>query len=121
MIGAEFAGLLLPGTGAAHFIMGDTQNGFLTLGATACSLLIYTGAELLLQNGAIDSPWIYNPLHYGSMLLFASAYLFDLIGSYSYFSDVNSGLKVSSKVSMTDYRFNKNDINLNVIALSLNY
>jgi hypothetical protein len=121
LIGAEFAGLLLPGTGAAHFIIGDTRDGFLTLGASACSVLIYAGAQLLLQNGTIDSPWVYNPLHYGSMLLFASAYLFDMIGTYTYYTDFNNNLKISSKVTVSEDHFGRNELKLNVVSFSLNY
>ena len=83
----ETLGVIVPGSGLAHFTMGDSTGGLITLTCTGVSILMYAGAEIAIHTRAIDNPNTYGLLHYGSMALFAAGYLFDIIGAPMYYFD----------------------------------
>ncbi len=92
---AEFLGAITPGLGMAHFTVGDTRGGLITLGITGVSLALYLSAEIMIETRTIDNPTTYGIMHYGAMGLFLVSYLYDLIGTPVYTVNYNNRFTAS--------------------------
>ena len=121
LIIGELVGLVVPGSGLAHFIVGDSRDGFTVLEISAASILTYVGAEAAVENGIIDDPNIYGTLHYGSILLFAGGYLFDLIGAPVYYFDYNSKISVLSKVEISKKTMLPDEIKFSLVNIGFSF
>lgn len=89
LIAAEALGICLPGSGLAHFTIGDTRGGIITLAITGISALTFIGAEIAVETRTIDDPNLYGALHWGSIALFAGGFLYDVIGAPIYYINYN--------------------------------
>ncbi len=89
---AEFLGAITPGLGMAHFTVGDTRGGLITLGMTGLSLALYLSAEIMIETRTIDNPNIYGIMYYGSFAVYGAAILYDLLGTPVYVRKYNQNL-----------------------------
>lgn len=126
LILAESLGLLIPGSGLAHFTLGDATGGRIILACTGVSALLYLTAEVGIETRMIDDPNIYNSIRYGSIALFTAGFLFDLIHAPIYYKKHNESLNTVSyfkalEPQYTAYQWNDDSINLNVINLGLSF
>lgn len=129
LVMAEFLGAIVPGSGLAHFSLGDQRGGKITLLCTGVAALVYFGAEIAIETRSIDgpnAPNIYGALHYGSMGIFLAGYLYDLLGAPLYYKKYNAELNTTTSlrplsVDYHAYDWEKDEMNLSVMRLGIQF
>ncbi|MCK4777821.1 MAG: hypothetical protein KAS39_05530 [Actinomycetia bacterium] len=81
IIWGQILGVMLPGSGIAHYMTGGIAGGILTNIFATTGLLGIVGSRYAWNNGKITSLKTYQGLLAGSVIMFLSAYLFDVIGA----------------------------------------
>ncbi len=89
LLSGEIAGLCLPGSGLAHFIVGDTGTGFTILGATAISAGVAAGTYYSVKNGYLKDKTVSYCLYGAAAAVVLTVYLCDIIGAPLYFFNNN--------------------------------
>ncbi len=111
-------GLCLPGSGLAHFIVGDAGGGFTVLGISFFSAAVFLGTQYCAKENIITDPDAYKALTYGSIGLFALGYLFDLIGAPIYYFNYNSKISFIPKIEFSDSLSFNNELKVNFVTIS---
>lgn len=96
LIGAEFAGLCLPGSGLGHYIVKDPKGGILVniLAGSALALTIANEYSLEYWDAyRKDSAELYSIINYSAKLIFVAGYLYDLIDTPIKWNAFNKGLR----------------------------
>jgi hypothetical protein len=121
---AEFLGAITPGLGMAHFTVGDTRGGLITLGMTGMAAVVYLSAEILIETRTIDDPLIYGVMRYGSLGLYGAAVIYDLVGAPIYVMNHNRQLTTqvnTLKPYAAQNISGKVDLGINMIEFELSF
>lgn len=127
LIMAETLGVMVPGSGLAHFTLGDRRGGQIVLGCTAVALLTRVGAEVAVETKRIDDPNVYSSLYYGSIGIFLAGYLYDIIGAPVYYVNYNNDVRNSvsyfhsMEVDYVAYEHAGGEMALNVLNFSIEF
>jgi len=91
---AEFAGVCLPGSGLAHYIVKDKKGGLLVNALAVGGIGLYVANEYGLEFWyRKDSAVFYGAMRYVSMAVFLAGYIYDLVDAPFKWSRYNQNLK----------------------------